>query len=152
MRTLIRVAVVAIASMALLIVSGATSSPDDRGELLKARESVWRAWFADDTKALQTLVPPDTIVISSGEGKWKHQAEVFQTAAEFHAEGGQLIRLEFPHTEVQRYGDVAIIYSQYLVETEQDSKRSLSSGRVTEIFVLRHGQWTNPGWHTDSEK
>jgi ketosteroid isomerase-like protein len=152
MRTLIRVAVVAIASMALLIVSGATSSPDDRGELLKARESVWRAWFADDTKALQTLVPPDTIVISSGEGKWKHQAEVFQTAAEFHAEGGQLIRLEFPRTEVQRYGDVAIIYSQYLVETEQDSKRSLSSGRVTEIFVLRHGQWTNPGWHTDSEK
>ena len=27
-----------------------------------------------------------------------------------------------------------------------------SSGRVTEIFVLRDGHWTNPGWHTDTEK
>ena len=29
---------------------------------------------------------------------------------------------------------------------------SASSGRVTEIFVLRDGHWTNPGWHTDTEK
>jgi ketosteroid isomerase-like protein len=152
MRTLIRVAAAAIVSMAMLIASGATRSPDDRAELLKVRESVWRAWFANDTKALQTLVPPDTIVISSGEDHWKNQADVFCTAAEFHAKGGKLTRLEFPRTEIQRYGDVAIIYSQYLVETEEDSKRSLSAGRVTEIFVLRHGQWTNPGWHTDSEK
>ncbi len=152
MRTLIRVTVIAIASMALLIVSGASSSGDGRGELLRVRESVWRAWFADDTKALQTLVPPDTIVISSGEDHWKNQADIFRTAAEFHAKGGKLTRLEFPRTEIQRYGDVAIIYSQYLVETEEDSKRSLSAGRVTEVFVLRHGQWTNPGWHTDSEK
>jgi len=31
-------------------------------------------------------------------------------------------------------------------------KRSVTSGRVTEIFVRRNGKWTNPGWHTDSEK
>ena len=66
--------------------------------------------------------------------------------------GGKLIRLEFPRTEIQRFGDVAITYSQYLYETEVDGKRSLTSGRVTEIFVLRRGKWTNPGWHTDTEK
>jgi hypothetical protein len=31
-------------------------------------------------------------------------------------------------------------------------KRSLESGRVTEIFVRRSGQWMNSGWHTDTEK
>jgi ketosteroid isomerase-like protein len=116
------------------------------------RETVWRAWFANDTKALEKLVPADTIVISAGEEKWKNQTEVFQSAAEFQAGGGKLIRLEFPRTEIQRFGDVAIIWSQYLVEMETNGKRSLTSGRVTEVFVRRHGQWTNPGWHTDSTK
>ncbi|HJY86412.1 MAG TPA: nuclear transport factor 2 family protein, partial [Candidatus Acidoferrales bacterium] len=86
-----------------------------------------------------------------GETKWKHQAEVLQSAAEFHAAGGKLISLEFPRTEVQHFGDVAITWSEYVLEVEVGGKRSKSSGRVTEIFVKRNGQWTNPGWHTDSE-
>jgi hypothetical protein len=97
-------------------------------------------------------VPPETIVISSGESKWKHQAEILQSAAQFQADGGKLVRLEFPRTETQRFGDVAILYSKYIVETEMHGKHSVSSGRAPEIFVLRDGQWTNPGWHTDGEK
>ncbi len=152
MRRVIRINIAAVGALAILIVSGWAASPDDRGELLKVREEVWDAWFANDTKRLEALVPQDTIVISSGEEKWKNQADILQSAAKFHAAGGKLIRLEFPRTEIQRFGDVAITYSQYLYETEVDGKRSLTSGRVTEIFVLRHGKWTNPGWHTDTEK
>lgn len=55
-------------------------------------------------------------------------------------------------TEVQHFGDVAIVWSSYVVETEVDGKRSLGSSRVTEIFVWQHGRWTNPGWHTDEER
>jgi len=121
-------------------------------QLLKVRESVWRAWFANDTKVLEKLVPAETIVISSGEKEWKKQADVFRGAADFHAKGGKLIRLEFPRTEVQHFGDVAVTYSQYLYELEVEGKRSVTSGRVTEVFVMRNGQWTNPGWHTDEEK
>ena len=139
-------------ALAILIVSDSAARPDDRTELLKVREEVWRAWFVNDTKTLDALVPPDTIVISSGEEKWKNQSDILQSAARFQANGGKLIRLEFPRTEIQRFGDVAITYSQYLYETEVDGKRSLTSGRVTEIFVLRRGKWTNPGWHTDTEK
>jgi ketosteroid isomerase-like protein len=128
------------------------ANPDRGSDLLKVRETVWRSWFANDAKALKVLVPPETIVISAGEKQWKHQAAVLQSAAEFHAQRGKLIRLEFPRTEVQQFGDVAILYSKYLVETEMHGKRSISSGRATEIFVLRDGQWTNPGWHTDAEK
>jgi hypothetical protein len=63
--------------------SSFASSADDRSEILKVREAIWRAWFANDTKTLQKLVPSDAIVISAGEEKWKTQAEVFQSAAEF---------------------------------------------------------------------
>ena len=132
--------------------TGFAVNPDDRGQLLQAREAVWRSWFANDAVALRQLVPPETIVISAGEPLWKHQAEVLRSAIDFQAHGGKLIRLEFPRTEIQRFGDVAILYSQYIVETEMKDKRSVDSGRATEVFVLQDGHWTNPGWHTDAEK
>jgi ketosteroid isomerase-like protein len=133
----------------LISLAGASTSNDD---LLQVREAVWRAWFAGDTRTLKKLVSPETIVMSGGEEKWKNQADVLRTAAEFHAKGGKLVRLEFPRTEVQHFGDVAIVWSSYIVEIEVDGKRSSSSSRVTEIFVWQHGRWTNPGWHTDEEK
>jgi ketosteroid isomerase-like protein len=126
----------------------AAQKPDDQ-ELLHARETVWRAWFAGDTSTLKELVPPETIVISGGEQQWKHQADVVRASAEFHARGGRLIQLEFPRTEVQHFGNVAIVWSSYALEIDVDGKRSSDSGRVTEIFVRRDGRWTNPGWHTD---
>ena len=132
--------------------AGIAANSDQGSNLLKVRETVWRSWFANDAKTLRVLVPPETIVISAGEKQWKHQAAVLQSAADFRAEGGKLIRLEFPRTEIQQFVDVAILYSKYRVETEMHGKRSISSGRATEIFVLRDGQWTNPGWHTDAEK
>ena len=138
---------------AIVLGSRFAAAGDERAELLKVRESVWRAWFVNDAKALEQLVPAGTIVISSGEEKWKDQADILQSAAQFQASGGKLVRLEFPRTkEIQRFGDVAVTYSQYVYETEVAGKRSQTSGRVTEIFVLRNGNWTNPGWHTDSEK
>jgi Domain of unknown function (DUF4440) len=152
MRRVLRIVVAATVFVAVGIGSHFASARDERAELLKVRESVWRAWFVNDAKALEQLVPPDTIVISSGEEKWKDQADILRSAGQFQASGGKLLRLEFPRTEIQCFGDVAVTYSQYVYETEVGAKRSVTSGRVTEIFVLRNGKWTNPGWHTDSEK
>lgn len=121
-------------------------------ELLKARETVWRAWFAGDITLLRQLVPADTIVISAGDTEWKSQAEVLNEAEQFHASGGRPARLEFPRTRIQYFGNVAIIWSEYSLETETGGKRSVSSGRATKIFILRSGHWVNPGWHTDAEK
>jgi ketosteroid isomerase-like protein len=152
MRRVILNTVAVAGALAMLLVSGLAARPDDRAELMKAREAVWRAWFVNDAKALEAMVPPDTIVIGSGQERWRNQADILQSAARFQASGGKLIRLEFPQTEIQRFGDVAIFYSKYWYETEEDGKRSVTTGRVTEIFVLRNGKWTNPGWHTDTEK
>jgi ketosteroid isomerase-like protein len=129
-----------------------TGSSASNDELLKVRERVWRAWFQGDTKTLEKLMPPGSVVISDGEEKWKNQDDVIRTSIEFHDKGGKLIRLEFPHTDVQHFGDVAVVWSSFVLETESDGRRSSSAGRATEIFVWRDGHWLNPGWHTSSTK
>jgi ketosteroid isomerase-like protein len=142
--------IILAAILAILAALNLSAQQHQDDQLLRVRESVWREWFAGDTKALGELVPPDTIVISAGEKLWKGRQEVIQSSAAFHACGGRLVRLEFPRTEVQHLGPVAILWSEYVVETEIDSRRSLTSGRVTEVFVRRNGRWVNAGWHTDS--
>jgi ketosteroid isomerase-like protein len=136
----------------LLMTLRAAAKSSETDDLLQVREQVWRSWFAGDTKTLAELVPDGTIVMSGGEEKWKYQADVLRTSAEFHAKGGRLLRLEFPRTEVQHFGDVAIVWSSYRVELEVEGKRVGGTSRVTEIFVRKNGKWTNPGWHTDEEK
>jgi len=120
--------------------------------LLDAREAVWRAYFAGDRATLEKLIPEETIAIESGDNTWSNRKTILDGAAEFAKSGGKLIKLEFPKTEIQAYGRAAIIYSNYAYELEQGGQRSTHSGRVTEVFVLRSGQWVNPGWHMDSGK
>jgi len=144
------VILIAILSLSFIGPANLAAQQQDDRQLLQVREQVWRAWFANDTAALIKLVPPETIVMSGREENWEHQTDVFKGAAEFQSNGGKLIRLEFPRTEVQHFGNVAIVWSNYLYEIETNGKRSVSTGHSSEIFVFRDGQWTNPGWHTNS--
>jgi len=126
--------------------------PDNsqRERLLKVREDGWRAFFANDQARMKAIFPTDTIAINAGQADWDGQKETLVAAEQFASQHGKLVSLEFPRTEVQIYGDVAILYSVYRLETEVGGKRTVQQGRATEIFHLRDGQWVNPGWHTDS--
>ena len=73
-------------------------------------------------------------------------------AAQFAKRGGKLVKLEFPKTEIQVYGATAVVYSNYSYELETGGQHLNQSGRVTEVFVNRKGQWVNPGWHMNSRK
>ena len=120
--------------------------------LLTAREAVWRAFFAGDRATLEKLIPEETIAIEAGENNWSNRQTILNGAEQFVKGGGKLIKLEFPKTEIQLYGLTAVVYSNYAYELETGGRRINQSGRVTEIFVLRDGQWVNPGWHMDSGK
>ena len=121
--------------------------------LLDAREAVWRAYFANDRAALEKLIPEETIAIESGgNNKWSNRQMIFEGSAEFAKSGGKLLKLEFPKTEIQVYGSTAVVYSNYSYELDTGGQRVNQAGRVTEVFVLRKGQWVNPGWHMDSGK
>jgi ketosteroid isomerase-like protein len=122
-----------------------------RKVLLDAREAAWRAFFSNDRAALDKLIPEDTLVMDPGS-PLGNRAHVLDGAAQLARTPAKLARLEFPTTDIQCYGSTAIIYSTYLYELEQDGKRTPFSGRVTEVFVFRHGQWVNPGWHMEPIK
>jgi ketosteroid isomerase-like protein len=116
--------------------------------LLDAREAVWRAYFAGDRATLEKLIPEETIAIE--DNTWSNRPKVLDSAAQFAKEGGKLVKLEFPKTEIQVYGFTAVLYSNFSYELEIGGQHSKHSGRVTEVFVLRKGQWVNPGWHMES--
>lgn len=133
------------------------ASPRSIGEqmkkrLLDAREAVWRAWFAGDRATLEKLIPQETVAIESGNNNWSNRQTILDGSEQFAKGGGKLVKLEFPKTEIQSYGMAAVVYSNYSYELDQGGQRINQSGRVTEIFVLRNGQWVNPGWHMDSGK
>ncbi len=121
----------------------------EKKKLLEAREAVWRAYFAGDRAALEKLLPEELLTLEPG-GEWGNRKAVFEGSARFATGGGKLVRLEFPKTEMQVYGPTAIVYSSYLYEIEQAGKRSVNTGRVTEVFVNRNGTWVNPSWHMDT--
>ncbi|HTU40506.1 MAG TPA: hypothetical protein VMF10_02280 [Candidatus Aquilonibacter sp.] len=118
--------------------------------ILKCRESVWRPWFANDTKTLHELIPPEAIAISPREDQWETQADVFRGAVEFQSQGSCFTL----SSRAAKYNVAAMppSSSEFDLEMEVGGKRSLATGRATEVFVLRNGHWINYGWHTDSHK
>jgi len=120
--------------------------------LLDAREAVWRAYFAGDRAALEKLIPEETVAIEAGDNTWSNRQTILNGAVEFAKSGGKLVKLEFPKTEIQVYGATAVVYSNYAYELETGGQHTTQAGRVTEVFVLRKGQWVNPGWHMDTGK
>ena len=129
-----------------------TLTPQIRQRILAAREAVWKAWFTNDRAALEKLIPEETIAINNGQEGWSDRAAILGGAKKFVDSGGKLVRLEFPKTEIQVYGNTVIIYTTYLCETEVNGQRSTSTGRATEMFVRRGDDLVNVGWHLDSGK
>jgi len=118
-------------------------------QLLSAREAVWRDFFANNRAHLEETIPAETIAINAGEKEWQGREQILSSAKGFADSGGKLTRLEFPKTEIQVYGNVALLYSRYMYEIQQQGKSEQHSGRATEMFVNRDGKWVNVGWHLD---
>ena len=127
-------------------------SPDMRQQILNAREAIWKAWFTNDRAALERLIPAEVIAIDAGSNTWSNRGDVLAAAQRFADNGGKLMRLEFPKTELQVYGNTIIVYTTFVYETEVNGQRSTRSGRGTEIFVRRGDDLVNTGWHLDSDK
>lgn len=126
-------------------------SPQLRQRILAAREEVWRAYFANDRVALDKLIPEEAIAIDGGSKEFANRETILAGAKNFADSGAKLIKLEFPKTELQVYGNTIVIYTTYQYEIEANGKRTTKSGRGTEIFVRRGNDLVNTGWHLDGE-
>ena len=118
-------------------------------ELLRVQREVWEVFFAGDTARLRELTP-ELVAIDNGGGTWSDQASILRASASFKARGGRLIGLQFPKMKIQRFGDVAMVYSTFTLVTVMGKDTARESGRASEVFVRRNGKWVNPGWHLDN--
>lgn len=118
---------------------------DERASLMAAREAVWRAWFAGHQARLTQLLPPELITIEP-DGKLGTLESTLAGSRGFAASGGKLTRLEFPSTEIQVYGNTAILYTSYVMDLQNGGQSHTERGMATEVFLQRDGNWLNTGW------
>lgn len=122
-------------------------SPNEQASLRIAREGVWKAYFAGDQAQLEKLVPEEVLAMDGGgPGMISKRTDIFAGAKRSAANGTKLVSLEFPRTETQAYGNTVILYTTFKLELETAGKRESLTGRGTEIFVNRDGNWVNTGW------
>ena len=124
--------------------------PAIQQQIVAIRDTAWRAYFANDQATMGRLFPANFISVGWSGGPWLDRAGTLADAAQFAAKGGSLVALEFPHTEIQLFGDVAVVYSLYIVEFNYEGITSRQSGRATEVFQKKDGHWIHPSWHLDS--
>lgn len=135
------------------VLSASCSRPEasaaiDR-DVLVAREAAWRAYFGGDAKTLGELLPQEFIGIGMNDAPFADRATTLEGARSFRAEGGRLVRLAFPETRAQRFGDVVVLYGRYEAVIHSGGAERTMRGRLTEMFVRRDGKWVHPGWHLD---
>jgi hypothetical protein len=128
---------------------GSAPTEEIRKELLEARSTAWRAFFQKDLTLLEQILAPELIAIQEQTERWDNRASLLKMAQSMKERGVQLTRLEFPRTEIQLFGNTAILYYTYVMEQRLGAETAVDAGRGTEIFVHRDGKWVDVGWHLD---
>ena len=127
-----------------------TPTSAERRELLAVRQLVWESYFLGDQAKLKELIGEDFITINPGEQHWESRDEFVGGARAFADHQGKLVSLSFPRTDIQSFGNVAVLYSLVQITMESQGKRESLSCRSTEVFQKRNGRWVNTGAHVDS--
>jgi hypothetical protein len=129
--------------------AGAQSATVEQ-QLLAARDTVWRAWFANDTARLRRILPP---AAAAGEGaeqtQWSDRAAILAQSRDFARSGGKLDRLDFANTHITMNGNAAVVTSDYRAIMRNGPRADTSRGHATEIFVRDKKGWVNPFWHLE---
>jgi Domain of unknown function (DUF4440) len=107
-------------------------------------------FFQRDLAVVERILAPELIAIQQNSERWDDRTRLIALAKAMNEQGVQLLRLEFPRTEIQVFGDTAILYYTYIFESGPKGKSVVDGGRGTEVFVRRGGKWVDVGWHLDN--
>lgn len=147
-----RIHIAALAAAALTIAvarAEAQSSVIDK-QIIAARDTVWRAWFTNDTVLLRRFIPPAAATADgAGRMQWTDRRAIMDGARGFVASKSRLVDVSFEDTEIERVGHTALVRSLFRVITQSGSKRDTSGGRATELFVKEGATWLNPYWQLE---
>jgi ketosteroid isomerase-like protein len=124
-------------------------SAADQRELDDVRRGVWVAWFGGDTASLRRVLGPELLAMDGGGTSWRGLEPTIASSADFAARGGKLVSVRFDSATTHRFGNVAVMFSLYALETESNGARSASHGRATEVFVRTAGRWVHTSWQLE---
>jgi ketosteroid isomerase-like protein len=137
-----------ILSAVLFIAPCAYAQTSVDAQLIAARDTVWRAFFANDTVLLRRYIPPAAATLEGPPGaqRWSNRADIMRDVANVRA---RLVTLTFSNTEIVHTGHSALVHSNYRLVLESGGRRDTMWGRATELFVRQGGTWTNPYWELE---
>jgi hypothetical protein len=119
-------------------------------QLVAARDTVWRAFFHNDTALLRRFVPPAAASLEGpGGGRWNTRSAIMNGARSFVKGGSQLVDLQFANTQITMSGHTAIVRSNYTVITATGARADTTFGRASELFVRQGTTWINPYWQLE---
>lgn len=125
---------------------------DVERQLLAARDTVWHAWFGNDTAALNRVLPRASTAANGrgpGQVSWEDRAAILGGALQFASAGGRLERIDFAGTKIALDGGLAVVTSTYTTITRTGERADTNRGRATEVFVREGQRWVNPFWHLE---
>jgi hypothetical protein len=125
-------------------------NPTTAQQLIAARDTVWRAWFANDTVLLRRFVPAAATAAEGGETmKWSDRRTILEGARRSAASGAKLAQLDFAGTQIDASGNSAIVRSHFRYILQHGQRADTSSGTAAEVFVREKGRWVNPFWQLE---
>lgn len=131
--------------------AAAQSGPYDK-QLIAARDTVWRAYFNNDTVLLKRYIPPAAATLEgSPDVRWNTRADIVAGARRFAASKARLLDLAFFNTAIVYAGHSALVHSNYRLVTESAGRRNTTHGRATEMFVRLGDTWVNPYWQLEAK-
>ena len=118
-----------------------------RAELERARDVVWRSWFAGDSATLDRVLAGALAAGDNVDG-WADRRTAISGSREFARNGSKLVSLRFDSTAIVMHGKVAVMTARYSYTTaDRVGKQETTNGYAVEIFVHEKGSWTHPFWH-----
>lgn len=144
-----------IGAFALALAIGATPALSAQSSLvekqiLAARDTVWRAWYTNDTALLRRFIPPAAAAIEGTTPmQWSDRKKIVDGAHGFAGSKQRLVDVRFANTEIERAGETALVRSSFRVITEAGGRQDTTRGRATELFVRQGDTWLNPYWRLE---
>ncbi|HTE43870.1 MAG TPA: nuclear transport factor 2 family protein [Gemmatimonadaceae bacterium] len=119
-------------------------------QLVAARDTIWHAWFTNDTSVLRRYLPPAAASVEgSANVRWSDRRQIVDESREFVRSKARLVAITFSNTQIAPTGQSALVRSDYQTVVERGGRLDTTRGRATELFVWQTGVWTNPYWQLE---
>lgn len=123
--------------------------PELERQLVAARDTVWRAWFGNDTALLRRYLPPAAASVDGATPRWSDRRQIVAESRGFVRSKARLVGLTFSNTQIAPAGRSALVRSDYVTVVDVGGRRDTTRGRATELFVRQGDTWINPYWQLE---